>query len=260
VVKTLPHPESKIRNFSKVKLPILLLVSLVAAYAVSVVLTVSVNPETTFWIEAVKQREAAITEIREDSPDRPIVFFTGGSSCAFSIDPKIIEETCEISAINLGLPVSSGARYILHQSLRIANKGDLIVVCLEPDLLTEPNQDSSPSKTGFALEARSGNLTDAAGGDTFDRSISIPEYLTLTRPGANYMITLAGRSITGKGYRYKKDDIHYHGLIRTDVRDPGMTRTGYKDATSLHPEGRQLLETFASAAKQKGVRLAYSMP
>lgn len=186
------------------RFPALLLASLLAAYALSAVLTVGVNPEITFWLEAVKQREAAAAEIREKSPNQPIVFFTGGSSCAFSIDPKIIEETCGVPSINLGLPVSSGASYILHQSLRQAKEGDLIVVCLEPDLLTYPDQESSPSKTGFALEAHRGNLTDAAGGSSFHRSLSIPEYLTLPRPGANYLITLAGRSITGKGYRYKK--------------------------------------------------------
>jgi hypothetical protein len=242
------------------RFPLTLLASLLAAYALSAVLTVAVNPETTFWTEAMKQRDAAVAGIREKSPDQPIVFFTGGSSCAFSIDPKIIEETCGLPAINLGLPVSSGARYILHQSLREAEKGDLIVVCLEPDNLTYPDQESSPSKTGFALEARRGNLTSAAGGSTFGCSVKIPEYLTLPRPGAKYLITLAARTITGKGYRYKKEGIRYHGLIRTEVRDPGMTPSGDNNATGLDPEGRIRLETFAAAAKQKGVRLAYSMP
>jgi hypothetical protein len=243
-----------------VRFPLTLLACLVAAYALSAVLTVTVNPETAFWAEVVARREAAIAGIREKSPGQPITFFTGGSSCAFSIDPLVITQTTGLPAINLGLPASAGARYILHQALRQARPGDLIVVCLEPDTLTFPDQESSPSKTGFALEARLGNLTDSAGGSTFGKTLSISDFLTLPRPGAGYLITLAGRSITGKGYRYKPGDIRPFGLIRTDVRDLKLQGVGDSVSTSLHPEGRALLESFAAAAKSKGVRLAYSMP
>lgn len=242
------------------RLPLTLLLALIGAYALSAALTITVNPETSFWAEVVARRETAISEIREKSPGQPITFFTGGSSCAFSIQPKIIEKTTGQPSVNLGLPAAAGARYILHQALRQAQSGDMIVVCLEPDTLTHPDQESSPSKTGFALEARLGNLTDSAGGTTFGKTPRISDFLTLPRPGAGYLITLAGRSITGKGYRYKPGDIRPFGLIRTDVRDPDLRGVGDSVITSLHPEGRLLLETYAAAAKQKGVRLAYSMP
>ena len=242
------------------RFPLTLLACLLAAYALSAFLTVTVNPEIDFWAEAVARREADAAAIRKQSPGEPIIFFTGGSSCAFSIAPKIIEETTGQPSINLGLPISAGPRYILHQALRQASPGDFIVVCLEPDVLTFPGQESSPSKTGFALEAVRGNLTAAAGGSTFGETPGISDYLTLSRPGANYLITLAARSLTGKGYRYKTKDIGYRGVIRTDVRDPAMHGMGDFDISSLHPEGRALLETFAAAAKRKGVRLAYSMP
>lgn len=242
------------------KLPAILILSLLAAYALSAALTITVNPETAFWAEAVARREAAIAAIRRESPGEPIIFFAGGSSCAFSIAPKIIEETTGRPAVNLGLPASAGARYILHQALRLASPGDLIVVCTEPDILTFPAQESSPSKTGFALEARQGNLTASAGGTTFGKIPAISDYLTLPRPGAKYLITLAARGLTGKGYRYKTNDIGYRGILRTDTRDPDLRGAGNSDVTTLHPEGRLLLKTFAAAAKQKGVRLAYSMP
>ncbi len=237
-----------------------LLLALLTAYALSAVLTVAVNPETTFWAQAVVRREAATAAIRKESPGQPVTFFAGGSSCAFSIDPKIIEETTGQPAINLGLPAAASARYILHQALRLAEPGDLIVVCTEPDILTFPDQESSPTKTGFALEARRGNLTASAGGSTFGTIPAISDYLTLPRPGAKYLITLAARGLTGKGYRYKTKDIGYRGILRTDSRDPDLRGAGNSDVTTLHPEGRVLLETFAAAAKQKGVRLAYSMP
>ena len=242
------------------RFPLTLLACLLAAYALSAFLTVTVNPETAFWAEALARREADAAAIRKQSPGEPIIFFTGGSSCAFSIAPKIIEDTTGQPCINLGLPAAAGPRYILHQALRQAESGDLIVVCLEPDFLTFPGQESSPSKTGFALEAVRGNLSAAAGGSTFGKSLSISDYLTLSRPGANYLITLGARGLTAKGYRYKPEDIGYRGILRTDVRDPSLKGTGNSDVTSLHADGRLLLETFVAAAKRKGVRLAYSMP
>jgi hypothetical protein len=242
------------------RFPLTLLACLLAAYAISAYLTVTVNPEINFWAEAVERREAAAAAIRKESPGEPIIFFAGGSSCAFSIAPKIIEETTGQPSINLGLPAAAGPRYILHQALRQAEPGDLIVVCLEPLFLTFPYQESMASQTAFALEASRGTAAESAGGSTFGETPAISDYLTLPRPGAAYLITLGGRGLTAKGYRYKSEDIGYRGILRTDVRDPGLAGTGNSDVTSLHPDGRLLLTTFAAAAKRKGVRLAYSMP
>lgn len=237
-----------------------ILAAVVCAFVVSLLLTISWNPEVSFWHEVVNRRQTALEQIRAESPSQSVIFFAGGSSCAFSISPKIVEEIIGRPVINLGLPISSGPKYILHQALRQAEAGDLIVVCLEPDILTFPDQETSPTKTGFAIEARSGNFTDSAGGSTFDEIPGISDYLSLPRPGAKYLITLVGRSITGKGYRYKENDIGYRGVIRTDERDLELVGAGASDIKALHPEGRILLENFAAAAKAKGVRLAYSMP
>jgi len=242
------------------RFPLTIAAAVACAYALAFALTVPLNPEVQFWTEVVERRDREIAQVRADRPDTPIIFFTGGSSTAFSIDPSIIEEATDLPAFNLGLPVSSGAKYILHQALRQAQPGDRIVVCLEPALLTYADQESSPAKIGFAVEAMRGNLTDAAGGDTFASSPTIPDYLTLPRPGAKYLLILSGRILTGYGYRYKSHDIGYRGIIRTDVHDPHMQPASHSHSTSLHPDGRQLLETFATAAQRKGVRLAYSMP
>ncbi|MBC7979672.1 MAG: hypothetical protein H7Y36_03810 [Armatimonadetes bacterium] len=242
------------------KLFLSLFLALIAAYALSCFLTIAVNPEVAFWNEANSRRQTEIAQIRKNQSTKPVIFFTGGSSTAFSIDPKIIEDATGHPTINLGLPVSCGARYLLHQALREAQSGDIIIVGTEPDLLTFPDQVAGPSKLAFALEACRGNFTESAGGTTFGESVTIPQYLTLTRPGPDYLITLAGRYLTGKGYRYKEADIKYRGLIQTPVRNKSIMPGGSHEVTALHPEGRELLETFAAAAKQKGVRLAYSMP
>ena len=56
-----------------------------------------------------------------------IIFIT---SCAFSIDPKIIEDKCGMPAFNLGLPVSAGPKYLLYQALEKTRPGDILVVAL----------------------------------------------------------------------------------------------------------------------------------
>ena len=242
------------------RFPAVLLISLLIAYGISYFVTIKVSPEIKFWNEVVEYREAAILKIREQRPNTPIILFTGGSSCAFSIDPKIIEKSCELPSVNLGLPVAAGPGYILHQALREARSGDIIVVCLEPDLLTFADQDSSPSKVGFGIEASHGNFTAAAGGITSGKKMGISDYLTLTRPGANYLVTLAGRTLGGKGYRYKTDDIKYRGLLVTNARDQKLEGSSASMSVSLHPEGKQLLVNYEKAAKSKGVDLVYSMP
>jgi hypothetical protein len=243
-----------------VKLLFTLLISLITAYAVSCFVTIGINPEVGFWNEAVSRRLDDMAQIRKKHPGQPIIIFTGGSSCAFSIDPRIVEETTGMPSINFGLPVSCGSRYLIHQAFRHAKPGDLVVIGTEPDLLTFPGQEASPSKLGFALEARQGRITEAAGGDTFGRSVSIPDYLSLSRPGPEYLITLMGRSFAGKGYRYKEPNIKHRGLIQTPIRDHSLKPGGTYGITSLHPEGRELLEAFAAVAKREGIRVAYSMP
>ena len=233
---------------------------MIVAYASSCILTIFVNPEVTFWNEAVSRRLDAIASIREKEPGEPIIFFTGGSSCAFSIDPEIIEKITGRPAINMGLPVAAGAHYIIHQALRQARPGDTIVYTTAADILTFPDQEFSPAKISFALESRRGLPTEYAGGSTFGNSLTIPQSLTLSRPGVDYLIVLAGRMANGKGYRYKLPDIRYRGLIQTPVRDPSLKPAGPRTAVNLDPEGRQLLETFVAAAKQKGVQVVYSMP
>lgn len=242
------------------KLLITLLFSLIAAYAISCALTIFVNPEVTFWNEAVSQRLDAIASIRAKEPGEPILFFTGGSSCAFSIDPEIIEKITGRPTINMGLPVAAGAHYIIHQALRQARLGDTIVYTTAADILTYSDQEFSPAKISFALESRRGLPTESAGASTFGKSLTIPEYFTLPRPGVDYLIVLAGRMPSGKGYRYKLPDIRSRGLIQTPIHDPSLKPTGPRTVVTLSPEGRQLLETLVATAKQKGVRVVYSMP
>ncbi|MEO7098012.1 MAG: hypothetical protein ABI162_01530 [Luteolibacter sp.] len=236
-----------------------LLICVILAYALAAYIAISANPEIKFWRSVDQLRNREIAAVRLTQPRTPIIFFTGGSSCAFSIDPIIIESTCGMPAFNLGLPVSAGPKYLLHQALEKTRKGDILVVTLEPDLLTYPD-DFQPSQFGFAMAASANQPSAAVGGDSFGKSLAIREYLNLARPGPSYIATWIGKTMTGKSYRYQKIDIRYHGRIETQVSDPSLPRLAAKKVTALLPAARELLEMFQTAASARGVKVFYSMP
>jgi hypothetical protein len=242
------------------RFPLAILASAIAAFALGTYLTIPSNPEVRFWREVVKHREADIAQIRKTNPEAPIIFFTGGSSCAFSIDPKIIEETCGLPAVNLGLPVAAGGKYLLHQALAQTRAGDILVICLEPDILTNYKEDGKPSRFSFIMSAAAGTPSEAAGGETFEMSPTLPDYLNFSRPGSGYLTTRLAKAAVGRGYRYTEKDLRYHGRTETEVRDVGMQPFGISQATCLSPDGREFLKTIARSASNRQVRVVYAMP
>jgi hypothetical protein len=87
---------------------------------------------------------------------------------------------------------------------------------------------------------------------------SLPQYLSLPRPGAGYLATLLARSATGKDYRYNLADIRYRGRIETPMR--AAKSAAARSSSKLSPYGRNLLTRAKTAAQARGVRLLYAMP
>jgi len=238
----------------------LILACTAAAYALAFGIAVPGNPEVKFWRAVDQRRDQEIAAVRQADPAPPLLLFTGGSSCAFSIDPEIVESTCGRPAFNLGLPVAAGAKFLLHQALAKARAGDTLVVCLEPDLLTYP-ESFRPSTLSFALASLAGDPAGAVGGSSFGQSLAVRDYLNLSRPGPSHLSTLLAKSAAGKElYRYTPGDLRYRGRVETPVLEPGLPSNGTKAADHILPAARELLATFRQAADRKGVRLAYAMP
>jgi hypothetical protein len=235
-----------------------ILVAAAAAYALGFFLAVPANPEVKFWRDVVERRDREIAQVRKNQPGTPIIFFTGGSSTAFSIDPAIIEQTCGLPSFNLGLPVAARAEYLIHQAMERTRSGDLLILCLEPDLLSVAGASPSPSKFSFAMAAVSGSVGEAAGGHSFDAYPSLRDYLNLSRPGAGHLSTYIARLALDKPYRYTHADMRYRGRIETAIH--GAIPAGIRTASQLSPYGRQLLTRARQAADERGVRLLYAMP
>ncbi len=236
-----------------------LIASALAAYALSLWLTVAVNPESAFWHQVVEDRRAGLAEVRNANPDQSVILFTGGSSTAFSIDPAIIEEACGRPAFNLGLPASAGPRYILQQALEQARAGDVLVIGLEADFLAYEFPDL-PSSFAWGIGIRDGEIAKTISGSHLTGPLRTRDVLNLSRPGARYLLTLGYRALTGKGYRYTAADMRYRGRIETQVDDPAMAPYDVLSATRLSASGRVLLEDVRQAAAARGVPLLYAMP
>jgi hypothetical protein len=241
------------------RLLLAILASVAAAYALSLYLTVPANPEVNFWREVMVRRDTEIAAVRQAKPGTPIIFFTGGSSTAFSIDPLIIEQSCHRPAFNLGLPAAAGGPYLLHQAFKRTRPGDILVVCLEADLLAYGGE-LDPTPLAFSLSLLDHDPIGAAGGSTFGKGLAPRDLLNLPRPGSRYLATLAARIVTGKDYRYTPADIRYRGRIETPVSNPTIAPLREAGTRHLHPDGAALLKQLAAAAKQRGVTLFYSMP
>lgn len=242
------------------RFPLCILASLIAAYALGYYLTIPANPEIQFWHSVVEVRDAEIAAVRKQLPDTPIIFFTGGSSTAFSIDPKIIEESTGFPCFNLGLPVATEAKYLLHQALQRSQPGDFIIVCLEHGLLISYEENQKPSKLSFALAVKAGTPGEAAGGNTFCHSVSITDYLNYSRPGALHLPTLVARKIINKPYRYNLEDLRYHGRVETPIHNPNIMAIGPSEITNISPDAHMLLTKFKKAADRKQVHVAFSLP
>lgn len=233
-------------------------ITVLIAYLLGYYLSVPANPEVKFWREVVERRNREIAQLRNNQPDTPIIFFTGGSSTAFSIDPQIVEDICGLPAFNLGLPIAAGPEYLIHQALESTRPGDILVIGLEPDILASSASEKSPSKFSFAMASAAGSTAEAAGGETFNTSLSLRDRLSLARPGASYLATLVARFVSDKGYRYRTTDIRFRGRIETPVM--GAQPATQRNAHALSQYGRDLLNQAKAAAHARGVRLFYAMP
>lgn len=237
-----------------------ILTALMLAYGSGYALRVSLNPEVVFWTEVIRKRDAETDILRQRGQNQSLLFFTGGSSCAFSVDPAIIGSMLGIPCMNLGLPVACGREYIVDQALRRCRAGDMLVLCLEPDTLCYASESPLPSPMAYALEAKLHNPVSAIPLSTAGPLSDTSGWLSIARPGVSYGITWLGRTITGKGYRYKPADIRPGGRVETPEKPEQYSLPGRKGIQSLAPDAREFLAHVAATASRKGVRIAYSFP
>jgi hypothetical protein len=77
--------------------------------------------------------------IRLDSTASPRLILVGGSSCAFGIDSKTLEQQVGLPTVNMGLHARLGRDFMLNEVQDRVRPGDVVVVSLEYELLWGDN-------------------------------------------------------------------------------------------------------------------------
>jgi hypothetical protein len=242
------------------KLLIRLLLIACLAFVAGALLGVTWNPEADFWIERRKQEYHGVAALRESFPEAPLVLFCGGSSCAFSVDPAIVTAASGRPAYNLGTSARAGPKYYVDRAFRLAREGDIVVLGIEPNFLTEPEL-LKPSSLGLALAWRGLDPAAAVGGRSFGGSLSLREHIALLRPGARYLVTWLGKRLSGgPRYHYGPADQREGGRLETALGHPTGRGDMAVHPSRLTPEARQMLERIAALAKERQVRVVYALP
>ena len=180
------------------------------------------------------------------------VLVVGGSGCMTSIDPVRMRDVHGMNVLNLGLGAGAGAKFLGRYALDWARPGDLLILSIEPGLLTGPVEWKS---LGVQLAAANGtwHLWDEPGRWEW------PSRLLGLRPGGHHLFTLLGKALLRQPwYRYGIDEIRPGGwhevAARREVASPGP------GPVALSPEAWAWLAGLKAECDRRGVKLAYAIP
>jgi hypothetical protein len=220
----------------------------------------SANPETRFWHALHARRVGDHDALHGAHPGKPSVIFTGGSSCAFSIDPIIISEATGLPAFNYGGAARSGAKFLIGNALARCRNGDILVLALEPHFLTEPGREQA-TQLGMSLAIAMKDPELALGGACFDSSVSLRDITNLLRPGARYMATWIGKAARGDlSYRYTLDDYREGGRLDTSFDNKWLAASRALPPQHLTEEGKQLLREVVRIGNERNLKVIYALP
>ncbi|RME93056.1 MAG: hypothetical protein D6766_08900, partial [Verrucomicrobia bacterium] len=164
-----------------------------AALAACAAYTRWLNPEVRLYRHAFDVKQAWARRLDARSGHKTIVF--GGSSTSFAVDPQRILERHGVPVANLGLHAGMGARFLTAAAAALARPGDLLLMAMEPGLLTDPEPGSDlAAQMGFALDhfdwVHASNVTG--------ERIHWVEDLVSLRPGAYHFFTLLAKLALGR--------------------------------------------------------------
>jgi len=225
-----------------------LLAAALLAWALGAVYTLRWNPEVRFFHRVHEAKRAWALGLSASNR----VLVVGGSGCMTSIDPVRMREAHGLNVLNLGLGAGSGAKFLGRYAMDWARPGDLLILSIEPGLLTGPIDWKS---LGVQLAAANGTwqLWHEPG------SWEWPSRLLGLRPGGQHLFTLAGKAVLRQPwYRYGLDEIQpggWHAVAaRREVPSPGP------GPVAVSPDARAWLADLKAQCDRRGVRLAYAIP
>lgn len=243
------HSEKRIPLFA-----LKLLLGALLAWAVCAAYTVWMNPEVRFYSRLSALQDAWAQKLEQSHTNKIVVY--GGSSCTFSIDGGLLLKTLNLPAVNRGLAAGFGVKIPTLNALKDLNRGDTLVIALEPGQLTGTTEPTSLA-TQFSYAA------GHPGWATQERlempSIGCLSSLLALRPDSYHVVTLIGKIIQRRPfYRYSVADADPSGWMVTAVRAPLDGPPGHGD--KLSNDVKKFLPALRDWCAERGVRVAYSLP
>ncbi|WP_435896029.1 hypothetical protein [Oceaniferula spumae] len=198
-----------------------------------------------------------VTRLRAETPGKPLILFSGGSTCVFSIAPEVVEQQTGMASYNMGGAVPMGAPYICAKVFETASAGDLVVLMLEPVMLTQPNA-AEVKRLGVSL-ASSEQASEEK--KWFGANAVLKDEAVHLRPGSSFLFRTVGKKLLGrKGYRYTMDDFRERGRMETFYENEWKKANQVIDKNTLSQDGIDLLVKCRDLAAKKKVTIVYSLP
>ena len=236
----------------------LLLVALVTSVA-GATYAMWLNPEMHFWKTVAERKLLWVEQMR--AKHGHVIGVVGGSTTTFAIDAGMIEREYGLPVANLGLHAGVGAEACAGFGLAVLQRGDTLIVSIEPSLLAGEDVGATGLATRLAYSLGKPEMLHWTKGESI---ASQAADLTKLQPGGGHVITMLGKLAMGLPlYRYSAENSLPGGLQVTDERRnfTAAPATSIEDATlSLSPEGAALLANIRLEARRRGIRVVYILP
>jgi hypothetical protein len=226
----------------------------VGALAASAWYSIRINPEIHFYDEFLKRKLEYARNL--DSRYLSKVVISGGSSTAFSIQPKRLLEEYGIPAVNMGLQAGLGPDVIAALGVEAVKPGDTFILAIEPDLLGIDNE----HVWGPQFCAATGRWS--ALNRFKQKPIAgwwLPTYL---RPGGQHYLVLFAKMAVGRPlFRYSLDDVYEGGWQTTNVTGiRGEMAPDRPSPDQLTRRSSVLLDTVRNYCEARNIHVYYSVP
>lgn len=217
------------------------------------------NPEMHFWKTVAERKLSWVEQMRVKHGY--VIGVVGGSTTTFAIDAGMIEREYGLPVANLGLHAGVGAEACAGFGLAALQRGDTLIVSIEPGLLTGEDVGSTNLATRLAYSLGKPEMLHWQKGEGFT---SRAADLTKLQPGGGHVITMLGKlAMRMPLYRYSAANSLPGGLQVTDERrnfNIVPATTTENASISLSPEGTALLANIRHEAERRGIRMFYVLP
>lgn len=216
----------------------------------------NVSPEVAFWRTAVDSKFQYLGTL---DPDVPKVVFVGGSSCAFSINAKLLKDKFDVQALNCGLIAGAGRDLQLDLGISTLNAGDVLVLAFETHDWGYNNVSfETPLGSQLWFTAVKPHTKTSALGEIGRR----PHYHRRDlRIGGKHAVTMGLKAVLRRPlYRYSSEGIEPGGYLTTSYRDGTFGPSSAVIQTNLSAQMRDFLVKTRYELAQREIEVFVSFP